>query len=451
MKWELLRSVLKVAEATSVPFADSAADTASAAPIPGLAVGNKPAPGQTGPKGLAPRTNYSRVNTGSPIPADAGSSSQKSAPSDSQGFLPPKVAQQEVPMSGALTPRMTIQQMVKAAAASTNDFAAVTVEAARQLSNQGEAPVKVASAASSELESIPTSYVEKLAAAAEFVIANMQLAEEAQEAATKVATSQGPGQGATALHVTESPGGKNSFTPGGQGQATPAHVVPKTPGTHKPAEIPHGPANALDTNASSPVSGTQKVSAAMLRAAAGQKQAAAEPVPAPAVEQKEASAPAVDPRLVDYLRSMVKSAEDAINPAQISAGAAVPPQTSASGEAGGAPAGGKPQGPTGLVGSSQSAISYTKGQAKAHVKPELSKVLSEPALSSAHDNVLNKAFSHTGQAGVKLASPRALAARAVLEKMAEEACADDKKKEKKSAGMGNFTAPPVGGVAGGAM
>ena len=114
-------------------------------------------------------------------------------------------------------------------------------------------------------------------------------------------------------------------------------------------------------------------------------------------------------------------------------------------------AGGTPQGPTGLVGSSQSAISYTKGQAKAHVKPELSKVLSEPALSSAHDNVLNKAFSHTGQAGVKLASPRALAARAVLEKMAEEACADDKKKEKKSAGMGNFTAPPVGGVAGGAM
>jgi hypothetical protein len=162
--------------------------------------------------------------------------------------------------------------------------------------------------------------------------------------------------------------------------------------------------------------------------------------------EKEASA--VDPRLVDLYLAMVKQAEDAINPAKIAAGAAVPPETSMAGEAGGAPAGGQPQGPTGLVGSNESAINYSKRDAKSQVKPQLAKVLTEPALSAAHDHTLDQAFDHTGQAGVKIShSMKTAAARVLLEKLAAEACGPDgKPKKKMGAGMGQFQAPPVGGV-----
>lgn len=486
----------KAADATSIPFADSAADTAAAAPLPGLAVGNKPAPGQTGPKGLAPRTNYSRVNTGSPLPADAGSSSQKGMPPDNQNFLPPKIAHREVPMSGTMTHRLTIHEMIKAAGAGTLDQAAVTLEAERQQANRGEptaTSTKTASAAPAlSQNSIPTYYVEKLAGACEFMLDELR-----EKAAAEATSANGPGKGPNALQVLEATSENNEFKDGHQGQATPAHVVPKTPGTHKPAETPAGPATALDTNAAEAVGGKQKVSSVSvteLRKAAGAKDTliraagyakglgkdavkgakkgldkvvdhpafdVVNPLVAAAGgvgvghglakgEKKEASA--VDPRLVDYFLSMTKAAEDAINPAQISAGAAVPPETSASGESGGAPAGGLPQGPTGLVGSNESAINYTKGQAKAQVKPQLSAVLTEPALSAAHDTTLGKAFDHTGAAGVKISSMRSAAARAVVEKLAEAACkADPKAKKKESAGMGNFQAPPVSGAATGAM
>jgi hypothetical protein len=408
--------------------------------------------------------------------------------------------------------RLTIHEMVKAAAVGTLEQAAVTVEAERQLANLGEptaTSVKTASAAPSLVpNSIPTDYVEKLAGACEYMLDELR-----EKAAAD--SANGPGKGPNALQVLEATSENNEFKDGHQGQATPAHVVPKTPGTHKPAETPAGPATALDTNAAEAVGGKQKVSsvtaselrkaAADIKGLAGKAMNVVKAHPAAAAgaaglaggaalgrmskkaefpaelfakkddkkedkkdpkdkgkeepkdkgddkgEKKEASA--VDPRLVDYFLSMTKAAEDAINPAQISAGAAVPPETSASGESGGAPAGGLPQGPTGLVGSNESAINYTKGQAKAQVKPQLSAVLTEPALSAAHDTTLGKAFDNTGAAGVKISSMRSAAARAVVEKLAEAECAktDPKAKKKESAGMGNFQAPPVSGAATGAM
>lgn len=457
-EWARTKQAVKLAEATSVPFPDSSVDTASSAPIPGLAVGNKPAPGQTGPKGMAPRTNYSRVNNGSPIIPDAGTSAQKGAAPDQQGFLPPKIAHSEVSMSAAAQPRFTIQQMIKAAASGVADHAAVTAEAVRQL--EGEAPAapveKTASVGGTEIESIPTDYVEKLASAVEYVLDNSQIDEEV-EPTTKVAEQPGPGTGPNHLQTLQAPGGKNTVAPGQQGAATPSHQVPKTTPTVNPGNQPAGPATAMETN--KPVAGKQKVSAAQPQYTAPiaelRKQAAAPAPAAPVKEAAAAPAPGVDPRLVDYMLNAVKTAEDAINPAHISAGAAVPPETSAAGESGGAPAGGQPQGPTGLVGSNDAARNYTKGEAKAQVKPQLAKVLSEPALSSAHDNVLQKTLSHTGQAGVKISSElKTAAARAVLEKMAEEATPEDdkaKKKKESMGGMGTYQAPPVGGVAGAGM
>jgi hypothetical protein len=436
----------KQAEATAVPNADSAVTQASMAPIPTAAVGNKPAPGQTGPKGMAPRTNYSRVNSGSSPSADLGATAQKSLAPDSQSFLPHKVAHTEVQMS-AVTHTMTIHELVKAAAASVTDRVAMSKEAERQTASSTPA-VKVASVTD---ESIPTAYIDKLAEAMEFVV---------KEAA--------PGEGPNSLTVTDSHvGGKNPFTPGSQGQATPAHVISKTPGLHAPSEVSKGPANALDDNSSMkhPAQPTKlsSVSADELRKAVLAK------VASKAEETKEmckgcgkeksacscakTAAAGADPRLVDYFMKTVKLAEDAINPAKISAGAAVAPETSASGQAGGAPAGGMPKGNTSLIASNDSAINYTKRDAKAGTSSAMGKLLTEPALSAAHDKTLNMAFANTPKAGVKLASAdpvRTAAARVILEKMAAEAKDEDDKKKKKESGGGSFTAPPVGGVAGSA-
>lgn len=436
----------KRAEATGVPYADSAVTQASMAPVPAVAVGNKPAPGQTGPKGMAPRTNYSRVNAGSSPTADLGASTQKSLSPDSQSFLPHKVAHPEVYMS-AVTHTMTIHDLVKAAAAGVADRVAATQEAERQT----VAPVQATKVASATDDSIPTAYVDKLAEAMEFVV---------KEAA--------PGEGPNALMVTDSHvGGKNPFTPGSQGQATPAHVVPKDPGLHTPSEVSKGPANALADNGSmkhpaQPVK-LSSVTADELRKALATKVAAKEE---PAKEmckgcgkEKDAcscaktasAAEGVNPKLVEYFMRTVKLAEDAINPAKISAGAAVAPETSASGQAGGAPAGGMPKGNTSLIASNDSAINYTKRDAKSGTSSAMGKLLTEPALSAAHDKTLNMAFANTPKAGVKIAGAdptRTAAARVVLEKMAAEAEEDAKKKKKESGG--GFTAPPVGGVAGSA-
>lgn len=430
----------KKADAEGVPFAGTAATQASLAPIPPPAVDSKPAPGQTGPKGMAPRTNYSRVNSGASPPADVGASVQKSVVPDAQSFLPPKVAHSEVPMN--VTNKMTLQQMVKAAASGVADHAAVLTEAERN------APAtKLASAAAPQDDSVSTEYAEKLASAVEYLL--------------KEATA---GEGPNHLEVTEAPGGKNPFTPGGQGHATPASLPPKNPGTFKPSETPTGPATALQT--SDAVPGKQKLampSVAELRAVVktAKKEEPAKEMCEGCGKEKSActcsktaaateTLGTVNPALVDAFLGHIKQAEDAINPAHIAAGAAVPPETSEAGQPGGAPAGGKPQGATNLVATNEAAINYTRGQAKAGPKADVNKILTEPALSSAHDNVLQKAFAHTGEAGTKMASLRSSAARAVIEKMASEAAEEDesaKKKKKESAG---FSAPPVGGAAGAA-
>ncbi len=145
----------------------------------------------------------------------------------------------------------------------------------------------------------------------------------------------------------------------------------------------------------------------------------------PENKDKEASIAA----LTTGLLARVKQAEDALNPANITAGKAVPPDTSASGQPGGHPAGGAPQGHTGLVGSNQAARDYTRGQAYADRKIDLGKYFKEPALSAATDKTLQVAFEHTGKAGPKIASApevvegslKTAAARALLGKLAEAA------------------------------
>jgi hypothetical protein len=103
----------------------------------------------------------------------------------------------------------------------------------------------------------------------------------------------------------------------------------------------------------------------------------------------------------------VKQAEDAINPAKISAGPAVPPDTSAAGEPGGEPVGGAPQGPRKHIESVEAAIKATKGDTHGPRREDLKKYFNEPALSAEHDKVLQVAFDNTGKAGPKIASAQA--------------------------------------------
>jgi hypothetical protein len=120
---------------------------------------------------------------------------------------------------------------------------------------------------------------------------------------------------------------------------------------------------------------------------------------------KEASAP------MDYIRA--KLAEDAINPAKIDGGGTVdpakpPPGASASGED-------VPSEPgdvsrqKGMISSNESAINYTKRDAKADPKSDVAQTLDEPPLSASTDPVLQKTLDHTSSAGVKISSAKSMA------------------------------------------
>jgi hypothetical protein len=113
-----------------------------------------------------------------------------------------------------------------------------------------------------------------------------------------------------------------------------------------------------------------------------------------------------------------KTAEDAQNPARISAGKATPPPVRAAGE----PAGESPEGAE-AVGSNERARELTKREAKDKPRRDLKAYLEEPALSASTDKTLSMVFDHAGEAGTKFASDEAMktaAARVLLRTLAAE-------------------------------
>lgn len=408
--------------------------------------------------------------------------------------------------------RMTIQQMIKAASEGASDHAQLSLEAARQLTNQGEPSPSVKTASRSDFpESVPTAYVDKLAAAAEYVIGHMKIADIAE-------SDTGVGKGPNSLGVLEATSENNEVEAGEMGQATPSGVPPMNPPTQTAPNTSSDPGTGLEDNtsmshpaqpadpmgndrsvkeSSAPLSEIRKHAGVKEKAIGAAKTVAHgakrvgqvvknDPVLSHSLalgvgahagvragrreerrlhenSSKLASAEeigGVDPRLVEYLMGQVKQAEDAINPAHISGGTipvGEPPEgVRASGESGP----GEPSDVTSqkrLISSNEAAMNYTKREAKADPKSDAARVLTQPVLSAAHDNVLQKAFENTERAGVKIShSLRRDAARAILEKMAEEAeeksKSKGKKKEKESmGGMGTYQAPPVGGAAGAGM
>lgn len=417
----------------------------AASPLPQIEVNSTKAPGLKAPKGISPQQNYSRLNSGMPPQPDAGAMEQKSAPPMGATMLPTKVASEG--SMGTMSTTPTLQNMVKSALDGANSRVRIAEEAAIQQANMGD---KTASEKCSECKKEPctckdkkasagltSEYVEKLARALEFAAPFVKSAADLAGPYNLTDHTQAVGKGPGALHVMQAEASKPLPDHKGQGRtqipvSTPLQTAvagSKTQLENNHAKHTHG--EMIQKNVGKTASVIAKLAKdekAEKEETEGMSQASkglekAEKAHSEENEKKEAS-------LLDIFlgvkKASIKTAEDAINPAHISAGAAVPPDTSAAGESGGTPAGGAPQGPTGLVGSNESAINYNKNQAKAPSKTDSSKYWNEPALSGANDTVLRDAFVHSSASdNNKMASANGVtktaAARALLSKLAETA------------------------------
>lgn len=331
--------------------------------------------------------------------------------------------------------RPTLQTMIKSAQAGALSRAQIANEASRQLGELdkvAEATCRTCKKPIGECKCskkeghISTSYALKTAEALEF------LAEElGKEAAANMPPAHitenkvEPGKGPGALEVSHATASTPLPDHKGQGH----HIVPMHSGEEKVRPSDQA-ANALETNESHRAGGNAKTPERTVGKTASRDLVTANLTALPKLLGKTAGVK-VASELENANRARLglpKLAEDAINPARISAGPAVAPEASASGQAGGEPVGGKPQGTKG-VGSNEESISLTRGQAKADPKSDLRKWFNEPALTSSTDNTLNVAFDNTGKAGVKISSDqtqvdnevKTASARALIENLLESA------------------------------
>lgn len=451
--------------------------------------------------------------------------------------------------------RPSLQDMVKSAMQGAAHKVAVNLEAARQLAATEDDQVKEASAPSPEVGHVATETVIKLANALGFIAD--QVVKEAEDFASGPSDAA-PGKGPGALQVMEATSTGSGIEAGQSGQATPAHIVPKSPSTQV-EQVQVGKANTgLETNddmkhGEQPVEpiANEKTSSGLVQSNLQRLQKMASGSPeghhvrrallgnpiSSAVEaekgkklrsfgsaakhlvgqslkgtgiggvggaavgagigalkggkegakagariganiggsiggiagavrgthghraseihganskhkSKEGSAP------IELIR---KLAEDAINPAQISSPANVnpaePPEGVSASEEGGPSEPSDVNSQKRLISSNQAAINYTKGEAKADPKKDLADVLTEPALSAAHDTVLRQSFDNTGAAGVKISSAQGMAKtahqvgaqRLLISRLIKQA-SEESKKKKTSQGMAPATPQAATGM-----
>jgi hypothetical protein len=248
---------------------------------------------------------------------------------------------------------------------------------------------------------------------------------------------------------TNTPG--TSLEAGESGEATGAHQSPQSVSpTEKPN--PQDAANALETNKEMLQpdqpddvlkQAAKKMPAALAQNVAKVKSVQRADIPGAEVPadlkkkamvlMEKARQDGVPPHIAKAMLKVagIKIAEDALFPAQIAAGTepdlqsepGVPSQLSQGSEAGSntprqtAPTVGEGGGRD-LVGSVESAMNATKGQAKSQNKGALAELLTEPMQTSATDKTLQKSLDNTSSAGVKISSAQANAARELLRKFA---------------------------------
>ncbi len=222
---------------------DPSTAPAATAPVPQTAFENKPPPGQRGPKGLAGRQTFSRVNTGIPPTPDAGQSQQKSMAPRGEEFLP-KTAELETLMTTTAMPRPTLHDFIKTAMEASAAKVDLSLESARQVASSGDVlPAgKEKTAAATPSSEVPAEYIDKLANALSFVARsiNPKVAEET--------ASEGPGKGPNALETNQGklPTGDGVLEAGQSGQSSQAPAM--SPPTAKLPGQKGDPGNTMATN-----------------------------------------------------------------------------------------------------------------------------------------------------------------------------------------------------------
>lgn len=250
-------------------------------------------------------------------------------------------------------------------------------------------------------------FVEKLASAVAYC--NEHFLKEAvgkpepAPVATPPTTTAGSGIGATAV-----PNTVDTPTPGTQSENTGQaqnNQPPLVPGKDVASPGQTNPDTALETDINSPPGGSEDWT--------------------DTDKMKQAQVERIK-------RVMAKMGEDANNPASIKAqhNDVPPPATQA--EEAVPPQPGEVSKQESMVGSNDSAMDYTKQQAKAVPKARMGEVLSEPAQKKSTDPVLHENLDATSGAGVKLSSAdKVAAARSLLQKIAEEGAKEDASPEEK--------------------
>jgi hypothetical protein len=423
----------KLADAVGSASPDPNVSLASAEPIPKPNIANKPPPGQTGPRGMQPRQTYSRVNTGAPPIPDAGASSQKSLEPRGLEFLP-KLSEVTMP-EPTMTPRPSLNDMIKSAMEGSLSRTDITAEAIRQL---GGTPTVEKTASAGDDGELPTERLLKLADALDYAAEELLKGASIELPHPTGGDLSKPGGGPNALHIegSKSISGKNPMQPGHSGGKPPA-----TGGTEHGAH-PSMPDNALATNATmrhgeqptDPMGNKHASALVTSNLSRLTKLASATIVPTVSANPLVAA-------IRTKVASVQKLAEDAINPAQISAGKVDPAKP----PAGAAPSGeGEPSVPADvsaqerLIDSNKAAINYTKHDAKRDAVSDAGRVFANTPMK---DPVLHMAFAHSGEAGVKTSALRVAAARTLLSKVAADVA--DAAKKKKESTMGS---PPPPGV-----
>ena len=162
-------------------------------------------------------------------------------------------------------------------------------------------------------------------------------------------------------------------------------------------------------------------------------------VPGGTGEQPQLKQAAAKIKLARQMWAMRKHAADAESPAKIEAGSEPLENPNASASEEGVPKlPGPAQAQANMVQTKDptAPADITKGEAKAEPKRQMGEVLDEPAQKKSTDPVLQNNLSNTGEAGVKISSVQAAAARAYLRKIAQagespEATPEEKEKAQK--------------------
>lgn len=280
---------------------------------------------------------------------------------------------------------------------------------------------------------IAPSYIEKLASAVEFIAGNFDSIEfphkgVLQKAAEHSGSPQGAGKGEGALEVMEAIGGNQSYIMGHanniEASSSKAHTSlsgardgdGKTQIDNDMHNAPGG--GSIAPTAKYPLKGPLVSGPTAKHAASVQDiyQSAVTP-------SKEKAAFAIRQAVLkklageDVMKANIeaeRTADPLAGMGQLQSFDATQPAPNQAGDASGGGFGNQGRR---LIASNQAAIDATKGDAKGPVKTQLSEVLDEPALTSSTDPVLENNLQNTGKAGVKIA-----AARAILEKVAQQGC-----------------------------